>query len=429
MISNELQKPWLTSHDPTERIAYFLTYAVVLLGVFAGAIKCYFDWQAVPMIKGNLCLVMDEGFDNPDTIFGDNGLFFREVDMSGFGNGEFEMTTSSPNNSFVLDGHLYIVPTLTTDSIPEDTMLDGHVYNISDCTFNITRGLSYTGSTQPGSTTPLTYNTSAIGADTFDADGYYRACSAVSNATSGQIINPIQSARISTRKTASIQYGKVEVRAKIPTGDWLWPAIWMMPVDNVYGQWPLSGEIDIMESRGNSLAYPKQGVNYVRGSMNWGPTLDLNRGAKTTGWWKLRRGGYNEDFHTYTLEWTEDFVRISVDTRLHHLLDLRVKDSFWDLGEFPDTVRNGSDTILLNDPWINGTKAAPFDQRFYLILDVGVGGTNGWFPDGKEKPWLDGSPTAMRDFWEAKDQWLPTWPQDIRERALVIDSVKMWQQC
>ena len=51
-----------------------------------------------------------------------------------------------------------------------------------------------------------------------------------------------------------------------------------------------------------------RGTNYVRGSLNWGPTLELNAGLKTTGWWKLRRGSYDTDFHTYTLEWTEDFV-------------------------------------------------------------------------------------------------------------------------
>lgn len=100
--------------------------------------------------------------------------------------------------------------------------------------------------------------------------------------------------------------------------------------------------------------------------------------------------------------------RISVDTKLHHLLSLNIKESFWQRGNFPATVHNGSDVVLLDDPWVNGTKAAPFDQRefwswpgysilistgFYLILDVGVGGTNGWFPDGPEKPWLDGSPS------------------------------------
>ncbi|KAJ7583872.1 GH16 beta-1,3-glucan recognition protein [Mycena floridula] len=441
--NDNLQKPWISSRDTKSWFAYFLTYGVCFLGVILGAIKCYFDWQSVPVIKGNLCMVLDEDFSNPDEVFGDNGKFFREVDMSGFGNGEFEMTTASTNNSFVVDGHLYLVPTLTSDSIPLDAILDGHVYNISDCTFNITQGVSYT---DPLTYSPTLHNTSAIGQDSFDAQGYYKACSAVSNATTGHIINPVQSARLSTRKTASIRYGKVEVRAKIPTGDWLWPAIWMMPVDNTYGGWPLSGksftgltftslcfiqrEIDIMESRGNGPDYVKEGANYVRGSLNWGPTFELNRVFKTTGLWKLRRGSYDQDFHTYTLEWTEDFIRISVDTRLHHLLDLRVKQSFWDRGTFPPVVRNGSDDVILENPWINGAKSAPFDQRFYLILNVGVGGTNGWFPDGGSgKPWLDGSPTAMRDFLLAKDQWYPTWPQDIQQRAMVVDSVKMWQQC
>ncbi|GFR79102.1 beta-1,3-glucan-binding protein [Elysia marginata] len=48
----------------------------------------------------------------------------------------------------------------------------------------------------------------------------------------------------------TIRYGIVEVRARIPRGDWLWPCIWLMPKDNKYGAWPRSGEIDIMESRG-----------------------------------------------------------------------------------------------------------------------------------------------------------------------------------
>ncbi|KAK7452157.1 hypothetical protein VKT23_012263 [Stygiomarasmius scandens] len=381
-----ISKPWLESRDPYARYAYFVTYGVVLFGIAASAIKCYFDYISVPMITGNLCPVLDENFDSDEGIFGDNGIFMREVDMSGFGNGEFEMTTESPNNSFVANGHLYLVPTLTSDSVPMSQILDGSVYNISGCTYNVTNGFSYTSSSHNA---PL--HSSAIGADTFDADAYYKACSAVSNATRGQIINPVQSARLNTRRTASIKYGKVEVRAKIPTGDWLWPAIWMLPVDSAYGGWPLSGEIDIMEARGNGPSYPKQGTDYVRGSLNWGPLSWLNAVSKTYGWWHLRRGSYDTDFHTYSLEWTEDFIRIYVDSRLHHMMDLRIKKSFWDRGDFPAVVQNGSDVIALQDPWTNGTKAAPFDQRFYLILNVAVGGTNGWFPDGPEKPWLDGS--------------------------------------
>ena len=82
---------------------------------------------------------------------------------------------------------------------------------------------------------------------------------------------------------------------------------------------------------------------------------------------------------------------------------------FWTRGEFPAVVQNGTETVILSNPWVNGTNASPFDQckespigvfflfsdscsqAFYLILSLGVGGTNGWFPDNKDKPWLDGS--------------------------------------
>jgi hypothetical protein len=85
---------------------------------------------------------------------------------------------------------------------------------------------------------------------------------------------------------------------------------------------------------------------------------------------------------------------------------------------------------VLNNPWANGTKSAPFDIPFYLILNVAVGGTNGWFPDGVgNKPWLDGSATAMLDFIKSKDQWLKTWAEKEEDRAMVVDSVKMWQLC
>jgi len=57
------------------------------------------------------------------------------------------------------------------------------------------------------------------------------------------------SARLSTKGSYSIRFGKVEVVAKLPRGDWLWPAIWMAPLSSVYGPWPLSGEIDVRSAR------------------------------------------------------------------------------------------------------------------------------------------------------------------------------------
>lgn len=78
------------------------------------------------------------------------------------------------------------------------------------------------------------------------------------------------------------------------------------------------------------------------------------------------------------------------------------------------------------NPWIDGQVNAPFDQPFYLILNVAVGATNGWFRDAvANKPWSDDSPTAPMEFWEARDTWSPTWTQP----AMQVKRVKMWQQC
>lgn len=87
MLTTEkvIDKPWVHTRDPYSRVAYFLTYGVLFLGFAAGAVKCYFDWNSILMIKGNLCPVLDEDFSSDEGVFGDNGKFFREVDMSGFG--------------------------------------------------------------------------------------------------------------------------------------------------------------------------------------------------------------------------------------------------------------------------------------------------------------------------------------------------------
>ena len=95
----------------------------------------------------------------------------------------------------------------------------------------------------------------------------------------GNVLNPIQSAKITTQESFSFKYGRVEVRAKLPQGDWLWPAIWLLPRRNSYGQWPASGEIDIMESRGNAN-YPQSsggGVESFGSTLHWGPSWTANR--------------------------------------------------------------------------------------------------------------------------------------------------------
>ncbi|PPQ71069.1 hypothetical protein CVT24_009870 [Panaeolus cyanescens] len=396
--NEKLPKPWLDKPNPRATFSYWIVWITIFLGIAGGAVQCYFTYIRVPLDKRPLCLSFEETFDdnNEARVFGEGGTFFREVNMDGFGNGEFSMTTTSTNNSFIRDGKLYIVPTLTADNLGTDAVFDGTIYNITGCTFN---------QTAPDNG----FIIDSLGQRVFDETSYLRSCSAVSNRTAGTVINPVQSARMSTRYSASLKFGRVEVVAKMPNGD------------SVYGSWPRSGEIDIVESRGNGIRYTARGSNYVQGALNWGPTPELNGVSKSYSWWTDKRRSYASGFHTYALEWTPEFLRIYVDTRLHTLLDFRFNKPFFQRGEFPDTIFNGSSLVPLANPWINGTNATPFDQEFYLILNVAVGATSGWFPDFQgDKPWLDRAQSPARDFARNIAQWYPTWPQNVEDRAMIV---------
>lgn len=98
----------------------------------------------------------------------------------------------------------------------------------------------------------------------------------------------------------------------------------------------------------------------------------------------------------------------------------------WDRGAFSKTLVNNS---ALYNPWAQtGQYNTPFDQSFYLILNVAVGGTNGFFPDGVgNKPWGNQSPTAPKEFFDSMTNWLPTWGEGAA-RGLTVKSVKMWKQ-
>jgi len=102
-----------------------------------------------------------------------------------------------------------------------------------------------------------------------------------SAAGSGNYINPVRSARLRTVGKLEFQYGRVEVKAKLPKGDWIWPAIWLLPANNEYGSWPASGEIDIMESRGNDVSYASGGHNKFGSTLHWGPDWSNNRYSLT----------------------------------------------------------------------------------------------------------------------------------------------------
>ena len=249
-------------------------------------------------------------------------------------------------------------------------------------------------------------------------------CVAATNTTNGTIVNPVRSGRINTKKGVSIKYGRVEVKATLPAGDWLWPAIWLMPVNDTYGEWPRSGEIDIMETRGNNYTHPQGGNNIISSTLHWGPTQSADAWWRTNNKRTALHTTYAAGPHTFGMEWSDKYIFTYVDSRLLQVLYFDFNAPLWPRGNFPLSDGNGTAIV---DPWSKtGNPATPFDQDFYLILNLAVGSKNGWFEDGQAgKPWVDTSPTAKKEFWEARSQWYPTWKDNGQ---MTIHSVKMWQQ-
>ncbi len=154
------------------------------------------------------------------------------------------------------------------------------------------------------------------------------------------------SARLRTKNKGDWKYGRFEIRAKLPFGQGLWPAIWMLPTDWVYGGWAASGEIDIMELLG-------QEPNKVYGTLHYGGEWPNNVHTGTS--YTLPNGNFSDDFHLFVLEWDTTAFRWYVDG-IHY----QTQTQWYSSG---------------------GAYPAPFDQRFHLLLNVAVGGNWPGNPD------------------------------------------------
>lgn len=167
------------------------------------------------------------------------------------------------------------------------------------------------------------------------------------------------SGKVNSRGKKDFMYGKVVVSARVPEGQGLWPAIWMMPSsDSVYGPWPRGGEIDIMEVLGNQ-------TNIAYATVHYGDPHAQQQGFKT-----LANGTFADSFHEYSLEWEPGEMRFYVDGELIHT----VNDWF--------TAVGGEEK-----PY-----PAPFNQKFYLQMNLAVGGD--W----------PGNPDETTDFSKAEFQ-------------------------
>ena len=144
------------------------------------------------------------------------------------------------------------------------------------------------------------------------------------------------SARLKTQGLQEFTYGRVEVRAKLPAAQGTWPAIWMLGANFPDVGWPACGEIDIMEQTGSNK-------DDILGTCHWfdaGTNNNASYGEITT------ITGATSEFHVYSLEWTEESVRIFVDGTAYY------------------TLANNSDLPF-------------YDKDFFVILNIAMGGTLG----------------------------------------------------
>jgi beta-glucanase (GH16 family) len=165
---------------------------------------------------------------------------------------------------------------------------------------------------------------------------------------------------------AQFTYGHIEIKAKIPRGKGLWPALWMLPVEDKYGGWAASGEIDLMEIVGEK---PEEVLN----SIHFGSTYPRRSLVTTTH--ALPRGSLVSDWHLYAVEWEPGEIRFFVDDT-----QTCTYRHWWSCSRLEDGagVEAASEADL--NPW-----PAPFDQPFYLVMNVAVGGNFPGVPNAATK--------------------------------------------
>lgn len=266
------------------------------------------DAHQKDLFRSGWRLLWQDNFDGTEI---EGNKWGHEVNCAGGGNNEKQCYTARPENSFIDDGVLHIVAREELYSGPA-LGDDDHNYNPDDASKTL----------------------------------------------------PYTSARLRTKGKFDFTYGRVEVRAKAAGGQGMWPAIWMLPTDSVYGGWPSSGEIDIMEAVnlgvwGNEI----HGTNHY--GLKWpqwenhGQTLEMDENPA-------------DDYHVYAIEWEADEIRWYVDGQHYQTQTSN--------GWYNYVWQGQEEGFQVANP------RAPYDQNFHLILNVAAGGD---WPGDPDTGWTE----------------------------------------
>jgi len=190
------------------------------------------------------------------------------------------------------------------------------------------------------------------------------------------------SGRIRSLNKFDFTCGSIKVSAKFSKGKAYWPAVWFLPSDTYWGKWPLSGEIDLLEGKG-------QEPQTVYGTIHYGAYAPNNKYATSS--YNLSQGNFTDSFHEFSLDWTKDSIRWYVDGFLYASKDRSmVKDFCW-----------------------------PFDRKFHCLINLAVGGNFLGYPDAStpdsalfvvdyvrvyqnlENTIISGPSTLMKNAWQS----------------------------
>ncbi|KAK2588234.1 hypothetical protein KPH14_004265 [Odynerus spinipes] len=277
---------------------------------------------------------------------------------------EFVVYRNSPDNVKVQDGKLLIIPTFVDEKFGVEFVRRGSM-TLEKCT-------------------------STAGSNDCQRE-----------AVGSYILPPIMSGRLNSKGSFAFVYGRIEVRAKLPRGDWIYPLLHLEVVNEHKQEGLTPPLIRIASASGNPVLKSPEGTDLSGHVLCAGRLLPVQtshgQSPHATRQGLLRRTNnvlWSQDYHIYEIHWQKDRILAKVDGTIY------------------------------GEQKIN----APFDQPFYLNLGLAVGG-RGEFADfcvssNYTKPWRNVASKAVLDFYEARDNWINTWKGS--DTDLEIDYVKVW---
>ncbi|XP_055376281.1 beta-1,3-glucan-binding protein 2-like [Condylostylus longicornis] len=238
-----------------------------------------------------------------------------------------------------------------------------------------------------------------------------------------QIYPPVVSAKLLS--SFSFLYGKIEIRAKMPIGDWIIPQLLLEPKNYEYSNKDSleysSGQLRVGFIRGNRqiLDLKSQATNLDGRTLYGGAILEPRKFGRHFLKTKMQEKHYGEDFHIYALVWTENNIELYVDDIKYGTIE---KGLWHKIQGKPSILSNIKDGRV--NYWSSaGNLMAPFDKEFVISLGVSVGGM-GDFPDDIKKPWTNNDIKAEIMFYKDKKNWKKSW--DDNKPALIVDYVRVY---